>query len=318
MERIILNDETRLTKRSCATIGFFDGVHRGHRFLIGQLKRLACERGERAMVITFERHPRQVVCPDWRPQLLTTLDEKQRLLDEAGVDVMVVLRFDAAMAALSAHDFMGKVLRDRLNVDTLLAGYDNRFGHGRAEGFNDYVRYGRELGIDVVQAEALAVEGSAVSSSRIRRLIAEGDMHAVAECLGRRYELCGRVVHGEQIGRTIGFPTANMELEDAQKLVPKDGVYAVMVTIEGMVDSMPGMMNIGTRPTFDGQRRTLEVHVLGFSGDVYDKRLSVEFAERLRDERQFASAEELARQMRQDAEAAKAALLLTQRNIQIQ
>ena len=308
METIILNEETQLTERNCATIGFFDGVHRGHSFLIRQLKELAERLGERSMVITFERHPRQVINPEWQPQLLTTLKEKERLVSEAGVDVMVVLRFDAAMAALSAREFMERVLRERLNVDTLLTGYDNRFGHGRTEGFEDYVGYGRQTGVDVVRAEALTVAGCAVSSSRIRRLLGQGDVAEAAVCLGRRYELWGKVVHGEQIGRRIGFPTANIEPDDGLKQLPGDGVYAVQACIEGNSEQLPGVMNIGWRPTFEGHRRTLEVHLLDFTGDVYGRRLGVEFVERLRGERQFESAEELTRQMGLDAEAAREGL----------
>ena len=304
METVILKEETFLTERSCATIGFFDGVHRGHRFLIEQLRQLACRRGERSMVVTFERHPRQVICPDWQPQLLTSLEEKESLLAATGIDVMVVLRFDAAMAALSAQAFMSRVLKDRLNVDALLAGYDNRFGHGRTEGFDDYVGYGKTIGIDVVGAEALMQQESAVSSTRIRRFISEGRVGEAADCLGRRYTLSGNVVHGEQVGRQLGFPTANIVPEDSQKLLPADGVYAVEVwTDDGR--KVAGVMNIGTRPTFNGHSRTLEVHLLDFSGDLYNRRLTVSFAARLRDECTFTSADALQQQMNLDVNNAR-------------
>lgn len=304
METVILKEETFLTERSCATIGFFDGVHRGHRFLIEQLRQLACRRGERSMVVTFERHPRQVICPDWQPQLLTSLEEKEALLAATGIDVMVVLSFDAAMAALSAQAFMSRVLKDRLNVDALLAGYDNRFGHGRTEGFDDYVGYGKTIGIDVVGAEALMQQESAVSSTRIRRLISEGRVGEAADCLGRRYTLSGNVVHGEQVGRQLGFPTANIVPEDSQKLLPADGVYAVEVwTDDGR--KVAGVMNIGTRPTFNGHSRTLEVHLLDFSGDLYNRRLTVSFAARLRDECAFTSADALQQQMNLDVNNAR-------------
>ena len=256
------------------------------------------------MVVTFERHPRQVICPDWQPQLLTSLEEKEALLAATGIDVMVVLRFDAAMAALSAQAFMSRVLKDRLNVDALLAGYDNRFGHGRTEGFDDYVGYGKTIGIDVVGAEALMQQESAVSSTRIRRLICEGRVGEAADCLGRRYSLSGNVVHGEQVGRRLGFPTANIVPEDSQKLLPADGVYAV----EAWTDDgrrMAGVMNIGTRPTFNGHSRTLEVHLLDFSGDLYNQRLTVSFAARLRDECTFTSADALQQQMILDVNNAR-------------
>ena len=256
------------------------------------------------MVVTFERHPRQVICPDWQPQLLTSLEEKEALLAATGIDVMVVLRFDAAMAALSAQAFMSRVLKDRLNVDALLAGYDNRFGHGRTEGFDDYVGYGKTIGIDVVGAEALMQQESAVSSTRIRRLICEGRVGEAADCLGRRYSLSGNVVHGEQVGRRLGFPTANIVPDDSQKLLPADGVYAVEVwTDDGR--KVAGVMNIGTRPTFNGHSRTLEVHLLDFSGDLYNRRLTVSFAARLRDECTFTSADALQQQMILDVNNAR-------------
>ena len=300
METVLLSGGSRPTGCFCGTIGFFDGVHLGHRCLIDQLLQAAADRGEGSMVITFERPPRQVVDPDWRPMLLTSLDEKKRLLSAAGVDVLALLRFDASMAALSARDFMCSVLREQLHCRTLLSGYDNRFGRGRAEGFEAYVGYGHELGIEVLRAEALMLDAEAVSSSRIRRLIGAGEMESAARCLGRRYELSGRVVHGEQIGRQLGFPTANIVADDPQKLVPADGVYAVDVTTSDGCHHA-GMMNIGTRPTFDGEHRTLEVHLLDFAGDLYDQSLSVAFVSRLREELTFASADALRRQMNADA-----------------
>ena len=305
METIILNDTTQLAQPACATIGFFDGVHRGHRFLVDQLRQLAAAHGERSMVITFARHPRLVVCPDWQPQLLTTLDEKLALLAESGVDVVVVLSFDRRMAALSAQSFMADVLRRQLGVATLLSGYDNRFGHNRSEGFDDYVAYGRAMDMRVVRAEALSMGDVAVSSSHIRRLISEGSVAQAADCLGRRYALSGCVEHGEQIGRTLGFPTANIALGDAQKLLPADGVYAVQVLTEGSDRLVGGVMNIGRRPTFDGHRRTLEVHLLDFSGDLYGRQLRVSFVERLRGERTFDSPDALIQQMTADARQAQ-------------
>lgn len=309
--------------RYAATIGFFDGVHRGHRFLISHLKEVAEQRGQQSMVITFERHPRQVVNADWQPQLLTSLAERTRLLAKTGIDMLVVLRFDAAMAQLSARQFM-QLLHDDLQVATLLTGYDNRFGHDRTETFSDYERYGRQMGIEVLAGTPCDVAQKPVSSSRIRRLIGEGDMLQAADCLGRCYTVSGRVVHGEQIGRTLGFPTANLQIDDPCRLVPAPGVYAVGISI-GAEDrqtvteqqsvigqrsvteqqSFGGMMNIGTRPTFDGHRTTLEVNIFDFNDDIYDRRLTVSFLERLRSEQHFSSPEALTEQMRRDAEQAR-------------
>lgn len=283
-----------------ATIGFFDGVHRGHCSLLGELRQQAACRGLESMVITFDRHPRQVVQPQWQPQLLTTTAEKQALLAAEGIDRVVVLPFDRTMAQLSARSFMQRVLAGELGVSMLLTGYDNRFGHGREEGFNDYVAYGRELGIDVVQAQPFAADGQRFSSSMIRHLLAEGDVAGAARALGRCYTLGGTVVHGQQIGRRLGFPTANLYPDEPLQLIPLPGVYAVRVSVEGGT-TYDGMMNIGHRPTFDGQDLTLEAHLFGFSGNLYDRRVSVAFVARLRDEMPFSTPAQLAHQMQADA-----------------
>jgi riboflavin kinase/FMN adenylyltransferase len=253
------------------------------------------------MVVTFERPPRQVVHPDWRPELLTTLDEKIRLMDKTGIDVLVILRFNQYMAGLSAHDFMKRVLFGQLNVRLLLTGYDNRFGHNREEGFDDYVRYGQELGIEVLQ---LPAEGH-VSSSLIRQQLAEGHVDEAAHYLGRHYTLTGHVTHGEHIGTQLGFPTANIVLDDPQQLIPLAGVYAVQVHRESDGTWMPGMMNIGHRPTFDGHKQTLEVNILGLNADLYGQRLVISFVARLRAEQRFESQEALVQQLQTDARKAE-------------
>ncbi|MBR1933175.1 MAG: bifunctional riboflavin kinase/FAD synthetase [Prevotella sp.] len=305
MKTVFFNDDRVPAGHYAATIGFFDGVHRGHRSLIGQLKQAARERGLQTMVITFAQHPRQVVQPEWQPQLLTTLEEKAHFIEETGIDVLVVLRFDRQMAALSAHDFMQRVLRDELGVQLLLTGYDNRFGHNREEGFQDYQRYGREMGIEVLCGQPYSEDGLRFSSSVVRQLIGDGRMAEAARCLGRPYTVTGRVVHGEQIGRTLGFPTANIRVEQAGRLLPANGVYAVSVRPAESEQTYSGVMNIGMRPTFSGHERTLEVNIFDFIGNLYDRQLTVAFIERLREERHFDSPAALTEQMKKDAEAAK-------------
>lgn len=299
-----------------ATIGFFDGVHRGHQYLISQLKTLAESRHEQSMAITFGQHPRQTLQPGWQPQLLSTPEEKRQLLLATGIDRVEMLRFDADMARLSARAFM-RLLRDEYGVGTLLTGYDNHFGHRSpspaadgscVEGFDDYVRYGRELGIAVVCASPFTVDNEAVSSSRIRRLLVDGNVGQAADCLGHPYSIGGSVVHGEQIGRRLGFPTANLQPADALKIVPKDGVYAVCISVEDGNCQLKGMTNIGTRPTFDGSCRTLETHIFDFEGNLYNHNIRISFIARLRDEQHFASAEELMQQMQTDAQQAKTIL----------
>ena len=294
---------------AAATIGFFDGVHRGHQYLGEQLRRLAAERNLLPMVITFDRHPRQVLHADWHPRLLSTLGEKEALLRQTGIDRLEVLPFDKELAALSARDFMRQVLREQLDVRLLLTGYDNHFGHREkdsTEGFADYVRYGQELGIEVVCGQPLIIDGTSVSSSLVRQTLGEGRVEEAAHLLGRPYALSGTVEHGEQQGRRMGFPTANLHVATLEKLIPAGGVYAVRVRLDDDSRCWPGMTNIGLRPTFgEGHRQTIETHLFGFTGDLYGRCITLSFVRRLRDEQHFSSPEALARQMAIDAEQCK-------------
>ena len=288
-------------RASVATIGFFDGVHRGHRYLIDQVKAVAREHGMQSMVITFDRHPREVLHSDYMPQMLSTLSEKTAMIKATGVDRCEVLPFDEAMASLSAYDFMKTVLRDRLGVKYLVIGYDNRFGHNRAEGFEDYVRFGRELGIEVIRAKAFVLNGVNISSSVVRTFLSEGEVEMAAMCLGYRYSITGKVVSGVQEGRKMGFPTANISTEGIKKMLPANGVYAVVAMLSDGTQYQ-AMMNIGTRPTFHGEKTTLEVNLFDFSGDLYGKQLSVLFVKRIREERKFESEKALKRQLEKDKE----------------
>ena len=291
-----------------ATIGFFDGVHLGHCHLINMLKKVARERSVQSCVITFDRHPRQVVQPEWCPDMLTTLDEKTQLLKATGIDRCEVLHFDREMASQSARDFMLHTLKERLGVSILVTGYDNRFGHNRSEGFEDYVRYGKEIGIEVIKGEELTVGSTNVSSSSIRRMLKEGNIEDATRCLGHEYQLTGTVVAGEHIGRTIGFPTANIRPNDSSKLIPANGVYAVDVWSESeedyskseVITRRRAMLNIGTRPTFDGKATTIEVHIPDFKGNLYGKTLTISFISKIREERRFDSPEALVEQLNKD------------------
>lgn len=287
-----------------ATIGFFDGVHRGHCSLLSQVVRQAAQRNRQSTVVTFDIHPRQLVNPDFQPLLLTTLDEKLKLLSRQGIDRVAVLHFDEQMASLSARDFMSVVLSRQLNVDTLVLGYDSRFGHGRTAGFADYEAYGRSMGIDVLRATPLLLDdGTPVSSSLVRNLLLSGNIAQANDALGRRYSLTGNVVEGFHEGRRLGFPTANLALADRQRLVPGRGVYAVWAELTGYSEPMPAMMNIGTRPTYNGSSQTLEVHIIGYEGDLYGQDVTVTFAERIRSEQPFDSPSALASQLQLDRKA---------------
>lgn len=287
-------------KPSVATIGFFDGVHLGHRHLIAAVIEEAKRRGMESTVVTFDRHPRQVVSSDFCPQLLSTMEEKLVLLEKTGVDNCVVLPFDKEMAQLSAREFMLSILADRLHVKVLFTGYDHRFGHNRSEGFADYVAYGKEMDMEVRRGEPFVLEGVNVSSSVVRSLVEEGEMGHASRCLGYKYTVIGHVVSGEHIGTTMGFPTANVAVADTNKLLPADGVYAVTVRLAGEQSDREAMLNIGSRPTFGGKKRTIEAHILDFSGDIYGGELAVAFYSKIREERRFSSAAELAAQLKRD------------------
>lgn len=271
-----------------ATIGMFDGVHCGHQFVLQHVVDEARQRGLQSMAITFDKSG---------PQTLTPLDQKRLLLTKTGIDRIEVLTFNDALKQMTAREFMQQELRDRLGVKVLLTGYDNRFGHNRTEGFDDYVRYGQELGIEVLQ---LPQEGE-ISSSIIRQLVAEGAISKANELLGNPYTILGCVEHGEHIGTKLGYPTANLVLVDDCQLIPAAGVYAVKIRMENSVEWKHGMMNIGMRPTFDGQSQTLEVNVFRLKENLYGQQLQVAFFERLRGEQRFDSIEALKAQLQQDA-----------------
>lgn len=283
-----------------ATIGFFDGVHRGHRFLIDRVIEEAQRSGMSSAVITFDRHPREVLQTDYQPDLLSTLDEKLLLLSKTHVDNTVVLHFDASLAALTAHDFMRDVLQRQLKVRKLIIGYDNRFGHNRSEGFDDYVRYGKELGIEVIRADAFLPDDVRVSSSVIRTCLREGRVEDANRLLGYDYTIESRIVSGYQNGRKMGFPTANLDVTRCQQLLPASGVYAVLVRLKDSVGWKRGMMNIGHRPTFNGTTTSMEVNLFNFSGDLYGQELLVSFISKIRDERKFDSIDALAEQLQHD------------------
>ena len=292
--------EAREMPELVATIGFFDGVHRGHRFLIDRVIEEAQRSGMSSAVITFDRHPREVLQTDYQPDLLSTLDEKLLLLSKTHVDNTIVLHFDASMAALTAHDFMRDVLQGQLKVRKLIIGYDNRFGHNRSEGFDDYVRYGKELGIEVIRADAFLPDDVRVSSSVIRTCLREGRVEDANRLLGYDYTIESRIVSGYQNGRKMGFPTANLDVTRCQQLLPASGVYAVLVRLKDSVGWKRGMMNIGHRPTFNGTTTSMEVNLFNFSGDLYGQELLVSFISKIRDERKFDSIDALAEQLQHD------------------
>jgi riboflavin kinase/FMN adenylyltransferase len=283
-----------------ATIGFFDGVHLGHRYLINQVKIAASQCGWCSSIITFPIHPRQVIQSDYQPQLLSSPEEKIELLSQTGVDNCILLPFTRELSKLTAWEFM-QLLYEQYKVRMLVIGYDHRFGHNRAETFEDYCRYGRELGIHIMQATAYTQEQDKVSSSAIRRSLLSGDVMTAHKYMGYNYFLEGTVVSGYQVGRKIGFPTANLRVDFPYKLIPSIGVYAVRVQVAGQ--QWKGMLSIGYRPTINnGNDLSIEVHILDFEDDIYNQKMRLEFIEFLRPEVKFDSIDELIAQMHKDKE----------------
>lgn len=324
----IIHDTDAIFPEPCvATIGFFDGVHAGHRYLIQQVKEIAAAKRLRSALVTFPVHPRKVMNSDYHPELLTTLEEKIGLLADTGADYCLMLDFTPEVSSLTALEFMTRLLKERFHVKCLVIGYDHRFGHNRSEGFEDYVRYGRSIGIEVVRALACTdhievndTKKVAVSSSLIRKLLHQGNVDLAARCLGYEYFLDGTVVSGYQVGRKIGFPTANLSVDDPGKLIPADGVYAVWVTFDGK--TYMGMLNIGVRPTIgNGPNRTIEVNILHFHSDIYDKYIRLTFVKRTRPELKFNSIEELIEELHKDTKEVEAILnkiqpiIISQKNI---
>lgn len=297
----VIHDTQAITEPGVmATIGFFDGVHVGHRFLIDEVKAAAAQRGLPSAVITFPTHPRSVLQQAYQPRLLNSFADKLRLLATTGVDYCIVLDFTEALSQLSAEAFL-RILATQWRVKGLVIGYDHRFGHDRRDGFEQYVEYGQRWGIEILKAAAFDAGHTAVSSSEIRRLVQEGKVERAAQLLTYAYHISGRIVSGYKVGRTLGFPTANIQPDDPMQLLPGIGVYAVWVEVAGQ--RYKGMLYIGSRPTLDnGTQLSIEVHILHFSGDIYNDPIRVSFAHFVRGDEKFDSLEALKAQLMCDRE----------------
>lgn len=291
-----------------ATVGLFDGVHLGHQFLGEEVKKLSLSLGLPTLAVTFDNPPHNVLPYSKKIKLITTVVERLEHLRQSGFNDCKVLPFTKEFSKLTAKEFMQKILCDQLNARALVVGYDNRFGHNRSEGPEDYVRYGEELGMQVVIAKPKIIDGIEVSSTVIRRFLNEGNISKANEMLGYPYYIKGVVVEGKHIGTALGFPTANIGQIDSAKLIPLSGVYLVEVDVMGVTPTPPlqGVLNIGTNPTIaDNNNQTLEVHILNYSGNLYGQEITVHFKHRLRDEQKFSSLNELKSQLQQDITTAK-------------
>lgn len=303
MKREFGLDQIEQDTTSVVTVGTFDGVHIGHRAILRYLLERARARQGRSVAVTFDPHPREVVHGEAVP-LLTTIDERAALLEALGLDRFIVIPFTEAFSKLSAEAFVREILVERIGLQEVVIGYDHAFGRGRRGDRRLLAELGGPLGFSVDVIPAQVVEQHVVSSTEIRNLLVEeGQVALAAQMLGRRYSLRGTVVQGAGRGRGIGFPTANLAVDHPRKVVPRIGVYAVRVDVDGQ--GWGGMMNIGRRPTFGEATLQIEVHLFGFAGDLYGRELRVEFVERIRDERRFDGPEALTEQLLKDQQRCK-------------
>lgn len=298
-----LHNLTPAMRGCAATIGNFDGVHLGHQAVLGQLAERAADLGLPTTAVIFEPQPQEYFTPQQAPPRLTRFREKWTALRRFSIDRVLCLRFDRTFAELSAAEFVQKVLIDGLGVRYLVVGDDFRFGKDRGGDFDYLVQAGQREGFQVVHMHSFELDGARVSSTRIREALRAGNVTAAAQMLGRPYRMLGRVAHGDKRGRTIGFPTANLFLH--RHSTPVQGVFAV--EMYGL-DQEPllGVANVGTRPTVDGTRSLLEVHLFDFSGDIYGRHVAVDFVHKIRDEKRFDSFPELKAQIERDAQQARA------------
>ncbi|PKD44401.1 bifunctional riboflavin kinase/FAD synthetase [Rhodohalobacter barkolensis] len=282
------------------TVGTFDGVHAGHKVLINSVISSAKERNARSVIVTFDPHPRDIINPGSDGiRLLSTLEERSELLADLEVDEMVVIPFDRDFSLLTSEQFVRDIVWEKIGVKEFVIGYDHHFGRNREGTIETVQRLGEELGFKSSVVSKQEVGDKTVSSTAIRNAIQkEGDMLLAASFLERYYILNGTVVHGDKRGKQIGYPTANIQPQNTKKIVPKRGVYAVWLRVDGKYHG--GMMNIGVRPTFEGEQETLEVNIFDFDKNIYGKEVQIQFVDRIRDERSFKGVEQLKAQLRSD------------------
>lgn len=305
MEHIDLSDNKIVNEGSfVASVGFFDGVHIGHRHLIKQVKEEAGRLDLPSAIITFPIHPRKVLQKDYQPALLCGYEEKLQQLATTQIDYCITLPFTYNLSLFSAQEFMQKVLKNDIGVHTLFVGYDHRFGYNREEGIHAYEKYGKEIGLHVVEASEWQIEGEKVSSTKIRTLLKEGEIVKANSLLSYHYTLSGKIVEGYRVGRTIGFPTANIRSWERYKVVPALGVYAVLVHLREVI--YEGMLYIGTRPTLHADTEiSVEVNIFDFNADLYNQSLTVELIDFIRPDKKFDAMDKLVEQIHHDKESVK-------------
>lgn len=306
-ELIFLKDIERV-ENSVVTVGTFDGVHEGHKALIETVVRKAKKKEARSVVISFDPHPRDIINPgNAGIKQLTTIQERREILEEIGIDVLLIIPFTRDFSLLSSEDFVKEIVFEKVGVSEFVIGYDHHFGKDRSGTIETVENLGKQLGFDAFVVSKREMGNITVSSTTIRRELSEnGNVEQASNLLGRRYLLNGIVIHGDKRGRSIGYPTANLKPEHPNKVIPKNGVYAVRVRVGE--NWFKGMMNIGHRPTFDKIELRLEVNIFEFDEDIYGQTIQVRFQKRLRDEVKFSGINELVEQLGKDKEAAQQSL----------
>ena len=280
---------------SVVTIGTFDGVHIGHQKILKRLVKIAKTNNLQAVVLTFFPHPRMVLQDNANIKLINTIDEKSKLLEKLGVDHLVIKEFTKDFSRLSAIDFVRDILVNKLHVKHIIIGYDHHFGRNRTANIDDLIEFGEVYDFEITEISAQDIDAVTVSSTKIRTALTNGDIKTANIFLGYIFMLTGTVVKGKSLGKKIGFPTANINIKESYKLIPKQGVYVVKSNIDGK--EVYGMMNIGTNPTVKGLYQTIEVHFFDFNQDIYNKKIEIQLLERLRDEQKFSSIESLKTQL---------------------
>ena len=293
-------NEFHSDKKTIVTLGTFDGVHLGHTEILKKLTQNTNKGAFESTVLTFFPHPRIILQGKSDLKLLNTINEKIELLEKIGIDNLIIHPFDGKFAELSADAFVKSILVDQLHVQKIIIGYDHRFGKNRTANIDNLITFGTQYDFEVEQISAQEIDEISISSTKIRTALEEGDIQLANEYLGYQYFLSGTVVKGKQLGRTIGFPTANILLEEDYKLVPQNGVYIVRVEIDGK--TIFGMMNIGFNPTVQGKEKTIEVHLFDFDSDIYNCKIQVSIVQRIRSEKKFESVELLKQQLNKDKE----------------
>lgn len=286
------------TKKTVVTLGTFDGVHIGHKAILDKICQISKVEDLESVILTFFPHPRLVVSDNCDIKLLNTIEEKSQLLEKKGIQNFIIHPFDKAFSELSPREFVEQVLVQKLNIQKIIIGHDHKFGKNRAADFNDLLEFGKEFGFEVEEISAQQINEVSISSTKIRTALLEGNVTLANSYLGYNYMLNGIVVKGNQLGRTIGFPTANIEISEDYKLIPKNGVYIVSVLMNNVLFN--GMMNIGVKPTLGINKLSIEVHVLNFSEDIYGQKIQVNILKRIREEQKFATFDDLKNQLEQD------------------